>query len=208
MVEPITIVDYGLGNIKAFKNIYDSLNVGVVVAAEPSQIASAKRLILPGVGSFDWAISCLNSSGLREELDNAVLKNGVPVLGVCVGMQIMASRSEEGIMPGLGWLDAEILNLKGAIGSDLPIPHMGWNEVFPRKNDNLFCGLKSPLYYFLHSFYIKADSDDIVLASANYGEQITVAIKKLNIFGTQFHPEKSHRWGTDLLKNFALYNNA
>jgi glutamine amidotransferase len=204
MSSSITIVDYGLGNIQAFKNIFDSLNVEIIVANAPSQIASADRLVLPGVGAFDWAINRLNQSGLRDALDKAVLYNHVPVLGVCVGMQIMARSSEEGRAAGLGWINAENIHLSHLGSESHPIPHMGWNEVCPRGFDSLFQEEESFFYYFLHSYFMKVDDEKSILATANYAGDITAAITKGNIFGTQFHPEKSHHWGASLLKNFAM----
>lgn len=199
----VTLVHYGLGNIQAFAHIYQRLNLAVEVATTAEQLAAAQRLILPGVGAFDWAMARLNASGMRDALDDAVIGRKVPVLGVCVGMQMMTDRSDEGTEPGLGWIKGEVK----AFGSDserrLPLPHMGWNDVAPANTACLFAGIEAPKYYFLHSYCIVLTNDDDALAMADYGNRFVSAIRHDNIFGTQFHPEKSHNWGIDLLHNFA-----
>ncbi len=199
----ITLVNYGLGNIQAFVHIYQRLNIHVEVASCPEQLTKAEKIILPGVGAFDWAITRLNNSGLRDTLDELVLQKQVHVLGVCVGMQIMAQGSEEGSLPGLGWIDSEVARFNPAQTGDAPLPHMGWNDVQPVTTENLFQGINAPRYYFLHSYCIVPHNNGDVLASSVYGENFTAAVNKDNIFGTQFHPEKSHQWGIDLLRNFA-----
>lgn len=197
----VTILNYGLGNIQAFANIYSRLNIPVTVATAPEQLHGAEKIVLPGVGSFDWAMSRLNDSGLRETLDELVLEKKVPVIGICVGMQMMANRSEEGKLPGLGWIDAEVLRFKPS--GDLPLPHMGWNDVKPANSETLFLNVDSPRYYFLHSYYMRPNQASAVLATATYGHEFAAAVQSQNVFGTQFHPEKSHGWGIDLLRNFA-----
>ena len=202
----ITLVDYGLGNIQAFANIYKYLGIEFIVAKTPADIYRSSRLILPGVGSFDWAITKLQESGLREALDEQVLVAKIPVLGICVGMQIMARSSEEGILPGLGWINAKVKKLKHKLNYDLlPLPHMGWNEVVNLRDDPLFFDIEAPIYYFLHSYCIKTENDENVIATTNYGNIFTSAIRSENIYGTQFHPEKSHGWGVQLLNNFANF---
>jgi glutamine amidotransferase len=199
----VTLVNYGLGNIQAFANIYDRLNVPVEIASTPSQLAAAERIVLPGVGAFDWAMSRLNKSGLRETLDDLVQSKGIPVLGVCVGMQMMAKRSEEGVLPGLGWIDAEVVRFKPGAMDKTPLPHMGWNDVRPLSSDGLFRSIDAPQFYFLHSYYIVPRDFGDILATARYGSVFTAAVRRGFIFGTQFHPEKSHQWGIDLLRNFS-----
>jgi glutamine amidotransferase len=180
------------------------MNIPVVIAKNEAQLSHAEKIILPGVGSFDWAISRLNASGMRECLDELVVECKIPVLGVCVGMQMMAAGSDEGKLQGLGWIDARVMHLHsiGDQGS-LPLPHMGWNDVSPVTSDCLFKGIVDPRYYFLHSYYFEATNDRDVLATTVYGERFASAVRVGNIFGTQFHPEKSHQWGIQLLKNFA-----
>ena len=203
----IALVDYGLGNITAFTNIYYQLGLDVVVAETVDDIRKSNRVILPGVGSFDWAMKCLNESGLREELDLAVLEEKKPVLGVCVGMQMMAQSSEEGKTPGLGWLNADVVKLDTTLFTGKThLPHMGWNSLDIIAKDPLFAGISKPEYYFLHSYVVRPFCEKNVIAKANYGESFAAALKSDNIYGTQFHPEKSHEWGVRLLKNFAGIN--
>lgn len=206
----VTIVNYGLGNIAALSNIYARLNISVKIASTPDQLAGAQRLILPGVGSFDWAMSKLNASGLRPWLDELVLSRQCPVLGICVGLQMMAFTSQEGVLPGLGWLDAEVASLRdlsSVHGSSmpLPLPHMGWNSVHPVSDHPLFMGLLDPHFYFLHSFYLVPGPTLQALAMSDYGGYFACAAASSNVMGVQFHPEKSHGWGVSLLNNFATF---
>lgn len=198
----VTLVNYGLGNIRAFANIYHMLNIDVSIACSPQDICDAKRLVLPGVGAFDWAMSRLTESGLREALDHQVLQNGVPVLGVCVGMQMMADQSEEGRSPGLGWIPGNVEKFR-RFEKGAPTPHMGWNDVAPRFEGGIFQDIEHPRYYFLHSYCFKPKADEDVLAMSNYGGAFVAAVRRRNVIGTQFHPEKSHHWGVRLLRNFA-----
>lgn len=197
----VTLVNYGLGNISAFANIYRGLNIPVRVARAPEDFSDVEKLILPGVGSFDWAMTRLNESGLRDDLERLVLGEQVPVLGVCVGLQMMARQSEEGGVPGLGWLDADVVELCGE--GELHLPHMGWNDVVPDPQGGIFQGVKNPRFYFLHSYVLEPDRGSDVLAWSHYGRDFAAAMGSGNVLGTQFHPEKSHKWGIDLLRNFA-----
>jgi len=194
----ICIVDYGIGNIKAFKNIYDKLNINVEIASKKEQFVNATHLILPGVGTFDWAMSKLNESGLKETLDGLVLEKKIPILGICVGMQIMASQSEEGVLSGLNWIEGKVLKLD----KDIILPHMGWNNVKLSNKSDLFNNIENFEFYFLHSYYYKTEDDKHILSMSKYGNSFTSAIYKENIFGTQFHPEKSHKNGIKILENF------
>ncbi len=200
----VTLVNYGLGNIKAFYNIYAQLKIPVQIATNKDQLKYAKKIILPGVGSFDWAMTRLNESGLRDTLDELVVDMKIPVLGVCVGMQMFTNYSEEGKLPGLGWIDGAVKRFDETLfNSKIDLPHMGWNEVVPVKESPLFQELVQPRFYFLHSYHVIPVEDANVLASTNYGLHFTSAIEKDNMYGVQFHPEKSHKWGIQLLKNFA-----
>lgn len=200
----IALVDYGLGNIQAFANIYRRLGLDVFPARTATELERAQKIILPGVGAFDWAMTRLNESGLRDTLDNLVLNKKVNVLGVCVGMQMMAQRSDEGILPGLGWIEGEVVMLgTSLLKGKTHLPHMGWNDVVPRHNSDLFRGLDSPQFYFLHSYCMAPIRPADTLATATYGMEFAAAVHSGNIFGTQFHPEKSHQWGIGMLKNFA-----
>ena len=203
----ISIINYGLGNVLAFYNIYKKLNIESQVVSSSSELESATKIILPGVGSFDWAMDKLNKSGMRETLDHLVLEKKIPVMGICVGMQMMANSSEEGQKEGLGWFDAKVKKIKSDKKFDLP--HMGWNEINIKNDNTLFQGLQNNArFYFLHSYYFETYEDECILCETNYGGLFTSAAKKNNIFAIQFHPEKSHQWGECILKNFSKHNNA
>ncbi len=202
----IGIIDYGLGNVRAFENIYLGLNIDVCVISNPSQLdPSISKLILPGVGAFDWAMNTFSSSGLRESVENSVMNMGCPILGVCVGMQMLCNSSEEGSEEGLGWVDAEVRRFRPNRASDrFDLPHMGWNDVEVATDSELFKFVDNcPKYYFLHTYYVQLASSKNSIATTTYGESFTSALRLNNIYGTQFHPEKSHHWGIQLLKGFA-----
>ena len=200
----IGILDYGLGNVGAFYNIYKRLNISVCIVSDPEKIVTMDKLILPGVGSFDWAIERLNLSGMLDELNKAVLDRKVPVLGVCVGMQMMAKGSDEGSSKGLGWIDANIQHFSKLTNKKLDLPHMGWNDIQVYKEHPLFNSLeKDAIFYFLHSYYFQEKDNSQIITKTDYGSVFTSCIIKDNIYGVQFHPEKSHRWGVQLLKNFS-----
>ena len=201
----IAIVDYGLGNVRAFANIYKRLNISATLASTVESLAQADRIILPGVGSFDWAMQCLECAGLRKVLDQQVLGRKVPVLGVCVGMQMMARTSEEGSEAGLGWIDAEVRRFVFAPDNHrLMLPHMGWNDIESVQPSALLNGLDTgSRFYFLHSYYFAPDMEADVIATADYGRTFACGVQAGNCYGVQFHPEKSHGWGVQLLKNFA-----
>tara|TARA_R110000868_G_scaffold8205_3_gene42620 strand:- start:208679 stop:209290 length:612 start_codon:yes stop_codon:yes gene_type:complete len=199
----ITIVDYGLGNIKAFANIYKNLNIPYTIANTANELATANKIILPGVGAFDYAMLSLNRSGMREQLDELVLEKKIPVLGICVGMQMMALSSEEGTLPGLGWMNATVKKLRtNGDAGHTPLPHMGWNTVKQTKRNILFDSLEqNAKFYFLHTYYFSCNEDDTI-ATSIYADQFTSIINHDNVYGIQCHPEKSHQNGIALLKNF------
>jgi glutamine amidotransferase len=201
----ITLVDYGLGNIQAFVNVYKRLNIAVRTASTAGELAGAERIILPGVGSFDHAMELLDTSGMRTALDDLVLGRQVPVLGICVGMQVLGNCSEEGSRAGLGWIRGAVRRFAPAEGQQpLPLPHMGWNDVQPEREHRLFTQLETDArFYFLHSYYFECERPADILARAVYGAPFSCAVSSSNIHGVQFHPEKSHHWGTRLLQNFA-----
>lgn len=201
----ISIVDYGVGNISAIANIYKRLNIPVRTACCAAELEGADRIILPGVGSFDWAMGRLNNSGMRSTLDDLVVSRKRPVLGICVGMQMMARRSDEGSREGLGWIDAEVRKfLPQANSHRAYLPHMGWNDVEPTTENALFKAIGSNgRFYFLHSYYFAPESRETILAFTDYGGVFSSSVHNGNIYGVQFHPEKSHQWGIQLLKNFA-----
>lgn len=201
----IMIVDYGVGNIRAFLNSFRRLNIQVKTATSDAELRGASKVILPGVGHFDHAMQLLDRSGMRGTLDHLVHKEKRPVLGVCVGMQMLAGASDEGSMPGLGWIPGRVRRL-GASNPQaaLPLPHMGWNDVRVTSPRPLFERLDAGArFYFLHSYYFDADRPADVAAVASYGSEFACAVSSENIHGVQFHPEKSHHFGTQLLRNFA-----
>lgn len=201
----IRIVDYGVGNIQAFLNLFKRLGIDAQRADSPEALAGATRLLLPGVGHFDHAMQRLNESGMLARLQELVLGAQVPVMGVCVGMQMLAEGSDEGSLPGLNWIPGRVRAFSGHPQStDLPMPHMGWNELRPRAGAKLFsAGFdEAPQFYFLHSYYFDAQDKEDVAASAHYGMDFDAVVSKGHIHGVQCHPEKSHRWGEQLLKNF------
>lgn len=201
----ITLIDYGVGNIFAFQNVYKRLDIPTKIAKSSQDLMDAQKLILPGVGSFDYAMNRLNDSGMREKLDELVLDKKIPVIGICVGMQMMGNRSDEGKEEGLKWIDGDILKFdEKLIQHRTKLPHMGWNDVVPVNNHFLFNGLeRDAIFYFLHSFYFKCKNPSDTIATSEYGIQFSSAVNRDHIFGIQFHPEKSHHYGERLLHNFA-----
>lgn len=199
----IAIIDYGLGNVKAFANVYKRLNLPIVIAKEASALESATKIILPGVGAFDYAMTLLDNSGMREKLEYCVLEQGVPVLGICVGMQILANSSEEGSLAGLGWIAGKVRKFQPEQIHANPLPHMGWNTVTAKATTTIFQDMQpTERFYFLHSYYFDCDQSSHTIATAHYGADFTCSVNKNNIYGVQFHPEKSHQAGVKLLKNF------
>ncbi|MES2675599.1 MAG: imidazole glycerol phosphate synthase subunit HisH [Pseudomonadota bacterium] len=203
----IAIIDYGLGNIKAFANVYKRLNIPHTFATTREQLEGASKIILPGVGAFDHAMSMLNNSGLRDTLDSLVLEQKIPVLGICVGMQMMANSSEEGEMSGLGWIPGTVKKFSHSdpvVKEKCPLPHMGWNNIVIEKEDSLFNDLdEEQRFYFLHSYFFECDEKENCLATADYGFQYSCVVRRDNVYGIQCHPEKSHHNGVAFLKNFA-----
>ena len=201
----IRIVDYGVGNIQAFVTMFKRLGLSAERAHTRADLADATRLILPGVGAFDHAMQRLNQSGMREPLEAMVLGQQVPVLGVCVGMQMLASSSDEGELPGLNWVPGRVRAFANTPeAAELPMPHMGWNDLQVKPGTTLFTGFEAqPLFYFLHSYYFVCDDKDDVAATATYGLEFDCVVSRGHIHGVQCHPEKSHHFGAQLLKNFA-----
>ena len=200
----VVIVDYGLGNLLSILNMLKELGVKAIISSKQEEINDSTKLILPGVGSFDYGMNKINEIGLKNILDKKVLIDRVPVLGICLGAQIMTARSEEGKMEGLGWFSAETVKFKFSGNDDsLKIPHMGWRDIKVEKRSNLLLNLpEEPRFYFVHSYHFKSHQTEDVLASAEYGYKFAVALEKNNIIGVQFHPEKSHKFGKTVLNNF------
>jgi glutamine amidotransferase len=201
----ITLIDYGVGNIFAFQNVYKRLNIPTKIAKTAADLDDAQKLILPGVGAFDYAMGQLNASGMRQKLDELVLEKNIPIIGICVGMQMMGNRSDEGNSEGLKWIDADILKFdESLIQQRTKLPHMGWNDVSPVTGHPLFKELeKDAIFYFLHSYFFKCNIPANSIAISDYGISFTSAVNSNNIYGIQFHPEKSHQYGEKLLHNFA-----
>lgn len=202
----ITIVDFKMGNIGSIVNMLKKIGVECSLAREPRDVLNAQSLILPGVGAFAHGMRNLRESGFDEALNEAVLGRGIPVLGICLGMQLFARRSEESgsvDTAGLGWIDANVVRFC-LEESQFRVPHMGWNEVQPRSRSELFRGFSADArFYFVHSYHVVCDDENNIAAIANYGGQFAAAVEKENIYGVQFHPEKSHRFGMQLLQRFA-----
>ncbi|MBU1183162.1 MAG: imidazole glycerol phosphate synthase subunit HisH [Proteobacteria bacterium] len=200
----ITIIDYGMGNIKAFADVYKKLKIPAVIAKQVEGLKNASKVILSGVGAFDNAMHRLNKSGMLKFLDEIVTHRHVPVLGICVGMQMFACSSEEGSLPGLGWIDGEVKRFNPSLKNSIRLPHMGWNNIKPIKSIGLLEGLDHDArFYFLHSYYFQCQKNENILAVTDYDGEFACVVNSGNIFGVQFHPEKSHQWGIQLLKNFA-----
>ena len=200
----ITIIDYGLGNLGSMLNMFKKIGAEACIASDPTVVEKADKLILPGVGSFDAGMQRLESRGLIPILERMVLDKKIPILGVCLGMQLLSKRSEEGQLPGLGWLDAETERFQFCgINATLKIPHMGWNQISVKQEHPLFADLQHyNRFYFVHSYHVVCEKAENILATTHYGFDFTSAVIKENIMGVQFHPEKSHKFGMLLLKNF------
>lgn len=201
----IAIVNYGSGNIHAIANIYGRQNIPFVIASTPDDLIVADRVLLPGVGAFDQAMNELERSGMRRALERAVMEERKPILGICVGMQLLANSSEEGHAKGLGWIDGVVKRFDHAtVGGNAQLPHMGWNTVTPVRESHLFDNVDLVTgYYFLHSYYFACADKEDALGITDYGTPFTSAVRHGNVYGVQFHPEKSHQAGIQLLKNFA-----
>jgi imidazole glycerol-phosphate synthase subunit HisH len=209
-VSMLVIIDYGLGNIGSMANMLKKAGAKPVVSSDAGVIGEADRLILPGVGAFDSGMRNLHDRGLVPVLNRKVIEEKTPVMGVCLGMQLLGTRSGEGTEPGLGWIDAESIRFRFDGGDKgLRIPHMGWNELIPSRSHPIFAGLEQEnRFYFVHSFHVVCSDGADVLARTEYGYPFTSAVKRGNILGVQFHPEKSHRFGLQLMKNFIEWDGA
>ena len=199
----IAILDYGIGNLKSIYNMFKKVGVESIITSDIETIKKADKYLLPGVGSFDHAMTSLENSGMREKLDELVLEKKIPVIGICVGMQMLAKSSEEGTLNGLGWIDGIVKKFDKSKIKNAPLPHMGWNNLIMEKKNKIFDNLEeNPRYYFLHSYYFECENKEDVIATATYGEKFDCMINHKNIYGIQCHPEKSHHNGMQLLKNF------
>jgi len=198
----IVIVDYGMGNLGSVLNMCKFLGIEARISDDIETIKNAKKIILPGVGSFDAAMERIKLKGMQEILNKKALEEKVPFLGICLGMQLLTNGSQEGELPGLGWIDAETIKFPKNL--EIKVPHVGWNEAKPVKTDLMVHGLaEDSRFYFVHSYFVKTNHISNSLMKTNYGLTFDSAISKDNIYGFQFHPEKSHKYGMEILKNFS-----
>ena len=203
----ITIIDYGCGNPASIRNMLKKAGVASVITRDAEAIRKADRIVFPGVGSFDFGAQSIVSLGIAEALTERVIGAGVPLLAICVGMQLLARRSDEGVQPGLGWIDGEVVGFDRARLSHADkVPHMGWADITLPRPHPVFEGFQeAPRFYFVHSFHMRCDRQENVAATAHHGYDFCAAVAHGNILGVQFHPEKSHRFGMHLLSNFAKH---
>lgn len=198
-----TIVHYGAGNLRSVIHAFERLDEPVEVASDPERVRRARRLVLPGVGSFDAAMAHLDRTGILPVLNEQVMERKVPILGICLGMQMFTKRSEEGSLPGLGWIAGETVRFRFENGGGLKVPHIGWNEIERRRAcptlENFESGAS---FYFAHSYHVVCGDEEATAATSNYGGEFVAAVQKENLFGVQFHPEKSHILGERFLRNF------
>jgi glutamine amidotransferase len=200
----VTIIDAGIGNVRSVLRMFEEIDADARLVDDPRDAADAQRLVLPGVGAFDAGMAALNGGGWRETLDRLALERRIPVLGICLGMQLLCRGSEEGKVPGLSWVAADVRRLDTGGDPRFKVPHMGWADVTPtRANALIEHDHEIPRYYHAHSYRAVCDDPGDVIGTATYGTEFTTAIQSGNIYGVQFHPEKSHRFGMELLRRFA-----
>jgi|SRR5579875_1190385 len=199
----IAIINYGLGNLTSIQNMCRRLGIEATITSETEQIRRADKLLLPGVGHFKKGMENLHASGLKSLLDELVLQQKKPILGICLGAQLMTRHSEEGDVAGLGWVDAVTVRFNQQKINGLKVPHMGWSDITTTGNNPLWHNLPSePRFYFVHTYHFLFDTPDEVSATASHGYDFACAFQKENILGTQFHPEKSHKFGMKVIENF------
>jgi len=200
----IAIVDYGVGNLTSIQNMFKKAGVNSTICNNTNKIENASKILLPGMGSFDNCMMKFNESGFRPVIEKKILTDKIPVLGICVGLQMLMESSEEGSLPGLGWIKGKTIGFRKAMMQEVyKVPNMGWLEIIKKKESGLLEGLEAARFYFAHSFHVLPDDKSVENFAADYGYEFTAGIELGNILGVQFHPEKSHRFGMHLLKNFA-----
>jgi len=203
----LCIIDYGIGNLSSIKNMMKKIGIDSIISNKSDDIQKAEKLILPGVGSFDYGMEQLNKSGLVNILSESVLINKTPLLGICLGVQLLTEGSEEGTTKGLSWIKGKTVAFdKDKLGLTQKIPHMGWADVYDYEKSKLFTNIfPEPRFYFVHSYHLKLENENKCLVKAKYGYEFAAGIEKENILGVQFHPEKSHKFGMKILENFVRY---
>jgi len=200
----VAIINYGLGNLTSIQNMFRRIGVDCKITNDETEIRNASRLLLPGVGHFKKGMSNLVESGLVGLLNELVLEQKKPILGICLGAQLMTKHSEEGDVDGLGWVDAKTVRFDSTKLGNLPIPHMGWTDINVVRNCDLLEGIpEEPRYYFVHSYHFDFEEPSEVIATSKYGYEFACAFNKENVYGAQFHPEKSHKFGMKVLENFS-----
>jgi imidazole glycerol-phosphate synthase subunit HisH len=199
----IAIVNYGVSNIGSMLNMMKKIGVTAQPVSNPDEIEHAEKIVLPGVGAFDHGMSALHALNLVETIKRRVVQDRVPILGVCLGMQLLSQGSEEGKAPGLSFVKGSCVRFRSNKESEIKVPHMGWNELSLRRQNALMEGLEGSRFYFVHSYHLVCDDVTDVLASSHYGIDFTAVVQHGNVWGVQFHPEKSHHFGMALLTNFA-----
>jgi imidazole glycerol-phosphate synthase subunit HisH len=199
----ITIINYGMGNLGSVLNMLKKLGTPAKISSVHEDILKAEKLLLPGVGSFDAAMRRIHETGLYEVLNKLVLEKKIPILGICLGMQLLMNESEEGRLPGFGWIEGKSYHFKGRIHSTIKVPHMGWNDINISNQSSITKGFNGEIrFYFVHSYFVKVENPAHSFMNCNYGLDFDAAVHKDNIYGAQFHPEKSHKFGLQFLKNF------
>jgi glutamine amidotransferase len=199
----VTIIDYGTGNLGSIQNMLKKIGCKSIITSNINEIENSEKLLLPGVGKFDYGMQQLIDRNILEVLNKKVLIEKTPILGICLGVQLFTQKSEEGLLPGLGWFNSETIKFKIDTSSNYKIPNMGWQNITKKKESKLLSGLPANArFYFVHSYHLKCNSPDDILLEANYSYNYTCAIEKENIVGVQFHPEKSHKFGMKILQNF------
>lgn len=200
----IAIINYGLGNLTSIQNMFRRISVDAIITDDPQKIRDASKLLLPGVGHFKKGMANLQDTGLGELLNREVKENGKPILGICLGAQLMTKHSEEGDVDGLGWVDAVTVRFDKDKLNNLPVPHMGWSDIKLTNKCELWKNLPvDPRFYFVHAYHFSFEMPEEIVATSLYGYEFACAFKKDNVFGAQFHPEKSHKFGMRVLENFS-----
>jgi glutamine amidotransferase len=200
----ITIVDYGMGNLGSVLNMFKKVGAAARISSDLNEISKAEKILLPGVGAFDAAMQRITDAGMKDILSNKAMVEKIPVLGICLGMQLLTQGSEEGVLDGLGWIKGKAYHFHNKIDESLRVPHMGWNTATIQNESALTKNFEGESrFYFVHSYFVLVENPEHSMMKTNYGTSFDSALCRNNIFGAQFHPEKSHKFGMNLFRNFA-----